>query len=129
MVYISLLSGSSGFIYFVYSPRNYPYSTSLWSECRTLALEALDLSSSLLSEKPPLDVSGGTMYVCVEGRGGVRGSLCCSPHHCGCPSHCEPPSLHTLPQISVSDGIKAVGYETRVGTYEVTLLNTQLYPM
>ena len=72
MVYISLLSGSSGFIYFVYSPRNYPYSTSLWSECRTLALEALDLSSSLLSEKPPLDVSGGTVHVCVWGGG--RGS-------------------------------------------------------
>lgn len=86
MVYISLLSGSTGFIYFVYSPRNYPYSTSLWSECRTLALEALDLSSSLLSEKPPLDVT-------------------------------------------VSDGVKGVGFETRVGTYEVLLLNTQLYPI
>ena len=70
MVYISLLSGSSGFIYFIYSPRNFPYSASLWSECRTLALEALDLSSSLLSEKPPLDVSGGTTHLCVEGGAG-----------------------------------------------------------
>lgn len=59
MTYLSLSSGSSGFIFFIYSPRNSPYSTSLWSECRTLALEALDLSGSLLSEKPPLDVSRG----------------------------------------------------------------------
>ena len=64
MVYISLLSGSTGFIYFIYTPRNFPYSTSLWSECRTLALEALDLSSSLLSEKPPLDVSRDQCCVC-----------------------------------------------------------------
>ena len=70
MVYISLLSGSSGFIYFIYSPRTSPYATSLWSECRTLALEALDLSSSLLSERPPLDVSGGTTHLCVEGGAG-----------------------------------------------------------
>ena len=66
MTYLSLSSGSSGFIFFIYSPRNSPYSTSLWSECRTLALEALDLSGSLLSEKPPLDVSRGA--VC-RGRG------------------------------------------------------------
>ena len=69
MVYLSLLRGSSGFIYFIYSPRSFPYSTSLWSECRTLALEALDLSSSLLSEKPPLDVSKWKFMCCVWGRG------------------------------------------------------------
>ena len=37
-------------------------------------------------------------------------------------------TLQTLPQISLSDGMMGIGFETRVGTYEVILLNTKLYP-
>ena len=56
MIYYSILAGGTGFIYFVFSPWDFPYSTSLWSECRTLALEALDLSAGLLSGIPHIKV-------------------------------------------------------------------------
>jgi hypothetical protein len=57
MTYLALVKGASGFIFFIYGPRYIPYSTSLWSECRNLALEALDISASLLGGKPPLTVT------------------------------------------------------------------------
>ena len=39
------------------------------------------------------------------------------------------PSADSLAQISLSDGMLGIGFETRVGTYEVILLNTQLKTM
>ena len=69
MTYLALVKGASGFIFFIYGPRYIPYSTSLWSECRNLALEALDISASLLGGKPPLTVRGWER----EERGWERG--------------------------------------------------------
>lgn len=79
MTYLSVLTGAVGIQYFIrrsvcaqikllncshlftaltsiYSPGEYPYAPTAWSECRRLALEIRELSSAILSGRPQLEV-------------------------------------------------------------------------
>ena len=44
-------------VYFQFSPGQFPYAETSWSECRRLSLEFRELSSAILSEGPGLSVT------------------------------------------------------------------------
>lgn len=53
---IKLLSSLHCTNLYIYSPGEYPYAPTAWSECRRLALEIRELSSAILSGRPQLEV-------------------------------------------------------------------------